>query len=78
MLNMTPIRTQECKLVGEVKFPLKPNYDLYRRAIPSLIPKCIISDVRELDCDEFPDKPDTDDAEAPGGNDIPDLISLGF
>ena len=42
MLNMTPIRTQECKLVGEVKFPLKPNYDMFRRGIPALLAKCII------------------------------------
>ena len=68
MLNMTPIRTQECKLVGQVQFPLKPNYDAFKRTIPSLLPKCIIRDAKEFDCDELPEKPDSDDAGAPGGD----------
>ena len=70
---MTP---EVCKLVCKVQFPLKPNYDLLRRGIPALLPKCILRDAKELDCDEFPDKPDSDDVEAArgAGGEPPELV----
>ena len=48
-------------------FPCKKAYDLHRN-LPSSLPVCIIRDMsRYTDCDEFEEKPDTDDAPVPGG-----------
>ena len=50
------------RAIGEIKFPCKENYDLFRRAIPSMVPKCIMRDASHYDADHFEDKPDSDDA----------------
>ena len=67
MLELIPIHTQECKLVEEqLVFPLKRNYDEYKRALPKL-PHCIIKPFGDYDCDEFPEKEDSEDVGEPGG-----------
>ena len=53
---------------GACFFPCKAAYDLHRN-LPSSLPVCIIRDAsRYVDCDDFEEKPDTDDTQVPGGH----------
>ena len=48
-------------------FPCRKAYELHRN-LPASLPACIIRDAsRYVDCDEFDEKPDSDDAPDPGG-----------
>ena len=66
LLELIPIVTQECKLVGDVSFPLKPRYDAFKRSYGN--PVCIIRDASHYDSEEFPAKEDSESAVEPVGN----------
>ena len=74
MLELVPITTQEVKAVeGEITFPLKPTYDVYRNFPVSELPSCIIKPAEPQSCDDFADKADSDDPnpEVAGGVEPP-------
>ena len=66
LLELTPVTTQELNPVMDpdegrlYQFPLKRAYDQYRSFPKALIPPCIIPSFAEDDCDECPDKPDSE------------------
>ena len=71
LLELVPVHTQECKLVGEVSFPCKRDYDIFKRALPSMHPLCIIHDAEHYDCDTLDDKEDTEDDNVEPAEDQP-------
>ena len=68
--ELTPITTQEVKLIGEPTSPLKPRYDVFKRTLPL----CIIRGADHFDEDIFEDKEDSDSPVrgGPGGVDESD------
>ena len=68
LLELTPVTTMEVKPAkGEPFFPLKERYDRYRNVPTAMLPHCILKSSETLECDEFPDKEDSEDASVPGG-----------
>ena len=62
LLELVPITTQEVKpLDGPPVFPLKETYDRYRNFPLSQLPADILRPAEPTDCDEFADKPDSED-----------------
>ena len=71
LLELVPVTTQEVTPMAgddyEFCFPLKANYDRYRNFPSSQLPACILRLAEAHECDDFEDKPDTDEATVAGG-----------